>query len=96
MGKTLTQFFKNLGFFGSSTNSSSNGVDELESPSDNWATSRSSSHAVKTMIRTRCGYVSITGNFRSNNEDNLHVDPEGRFFIVADGMGGQSAGEKAP
>ncbi len=47
------------------------------------------------MIRTRCGYVTITGNFRSNNEDNLHVDPEQRFFIVADGMGGQSAGEKA-
>jgi protein phosphatase len=47
------------------------------------------------MIRTRCGYVTITGNFRSNNEDNFHVDPEGRFFIVADGMGGQSAGEKA-
>lgn len=47
------------------------------------------------MIRTRCGYVSITGNFRSNNEDNLHIDPDGRFFIVADGMGGQSAGEKA-
>ncbi len=47
------------------------------------------------MIRTRCGYVTITGNYRSNNEDNLYVDPEGRFFLVADGMGGQSAGEKA-
>jgi len=47
------------------------------------------------MIRTRCGYLTITGNFRSNNEDNLYVDPDGRFFIVADGMGGQSAGEKA-
>ncbi|MCA8999665.1 MAG: serine/threonine-protein phosphatase [Planctomycetaceae bacterium] len=41
------------------------------------------------------GSVSITGNFRGNNEDNFHIDPLGRFFLVADGMGGQSAGEKA-
>ncbi|HBN76202.1 PP2C family protein-serine/threonine phosphatase [Rubinisphaera italica] len=43
----------------------------------------------------RIGQLSITGNYRKNNEDNLHVDEENRFFIVADGMGGQSAGEKA-
>lgn len=43
----------------------------------------------------RWGSVSITGNFRDNNEDNFHVDATGRFFLVADGMGGQSAGEKA-
>ncbi len=41
------------------------------------------------------GSLSITGKFRDNNEDNCHVDPDGRFFLVADGMGGQSAGEKA-
>ena len=41
------------------------------------------------------GHVSITGNFRDNNEDNYHIDPQARFFLVADGMGGQSAGEKA-
>lgn len=41
------------------------------------------------------GAVSITGNFRSNNEDKFLVDEQGRFFIVADGMGGQSAGERA-
>ena len=41
------------------------------------------------------GSVCITGNFRENNEDNLAVDPSGRFFVVADGMGGQLAGEKA-
>ena len=46
-------------------------------------------------IKLRVGVVSITGNFRKNNEDNAHVDPRGRFFIVADGMGGQAAGEKA-
>ena len=47
------------------------------------------------MVNVRIGQVSITGNFRENNEDNFVVDPDGRFYIVADGMGGQSAGEKA-
>ncbi|QDT38459.1 PP2C family protein-serine/threonine phosphatase [Stratiformator vulcanicus] len=46
-------------------------------------------------MRFRCGHLSITGNFRDNNEDSLYVDPECRYFLVADGMGGQSAGEKA-
>lgn len=41
------------------------------------------------------GALSITGNFRSNNEDRFYVDSEGRYFLVADGMGGQSAGERA-
>ena len=43
----------------------------------------------------RWGAVSITGNYRENNEDRCHVDPAARFFLVADGMGGQCAGEKA-
>ena len=43
----------------------------------------------------RWGSVSITGNFRENNEDRCYIDPHGRFFLLADGMGGQSAGEKA-
>lgn len=46
-------------------------------------------------ISLRWGSVSITGNFRENNEDRCLSDPKGRYFIVADGMGGQSAGEKA-
>jgi len=41
------------------------------------------------------GAVSITGNYRENNEDRCHIDPSSRFFLVADGMGGQCAGEKA-
>ncbi len=41
------------------------------------------------------GALSITGNFRENNEDRFFVDPAGRFFLVADGMGGQCAGERA-
>lgn len=47
------------------------------------------------MVRVRTGLVSITGDYRENNEDSAVVDPEQRFFIVADGMGGQAAGEKA-
>ena len=47
------------------------------------------------MVQVHVGNVSITGKFRENNEDLLAVDADGRFFLVADGMGGQSAGEKA-
>jgi protein phosphatase len=43
----------------------------------------------------RWGAVSITGNFRENNEDRCLADSAGRYFLVADGMGGQCAGEKA-
>ena len=43
----------------------------------------------------RFGFLSVTGNFRDNNEDNCCCDPRARFFLVADGMGGQCAGEKA-
>jgi len=47
------------------------------------------------MVELRWGAVSITGQFRENNEDAYVVDSGSRYFIVADGMGGQSAGEKA-
>ncbi len=43
----------------------------------------------------RSGAVCITGTYRENNEDNYLDDPDGRFFLVADGMGGMSAGETA-
>ena len=46
-------------------------------------------------IKLRVGVQSITGRFRKNNEDAAYADPRGRFFLVADGMGGQAAGEKA-
>ena len=48
-----------------------------------------------TPVALKWGSVSITGNFRENNEDRCYIDPAGRYFLVADGMGGQSAGEKA-
>ena len=47
------------------------------------------------MARFSCGSLSITGDFRDNNEDCCVVDPQQRYFLVADGMGGQAAGEKA-
>lgn len=47
------------------------------------------------MLRARWGSKSITGNFRENNEDRCLVHPKGNYFLVADGMGGQMAGEKA-
>ncbi|WP_299464394.1 protein phosphatase 2C domain-containing protein [uncultured Gimesia sp.] len=47
------------------------------------------------MVGIRYGTVSITGNFRENNEDNYYIDSLNKYFLVADGMGGQSAGEKA-
>jgi len=47
------------------------------------------------MFSIRTGHVSITGNYRDNNEDNCYIDSQQRFLIVADGMGGQSAGERA-
>jgi protein phosphatase len=47
------------------------------------------------MVSFRTGCVSVTGNVRENNEDSCRVDEQNRFVIVADGMGGQSAGERA-
>lgn len=35
------------------------------------------------------------GLVRSFNQDHYSIDPEGRFFIVADGMGGHAGGEEA-
>ena len=39
--------------------------------------------------------LSDPGLVRSVNQDNYYVDGEGRFFIVADGMGGHAGGQEA-
>lgn len=39
--------------------------------------------------------LSDQGLVRSANQDAYWIDPEGRFFIVADGMGGHAGGEEA-
>jgi PPM family protein phosphatase len=43
----------------------------------------------------RVGAHTTTGNYRENNEDFYHVGEELGLYIVADGMGGQAAGERA-
>lgn len=39
--------------------------------------------------------LSDPGLLRSSNQDDYYIDPEGRFFIVADGMGGHAGGQEA-
>jgi protein phosphatase len=48
-------------------------------------------------VRLRIGKCSLLGNYRENNEDAVAVREATRITmcIVADGMGGQAAGEKA-
>lgn len=46
-------------------------------------------------FRVRAGQHTSIGNFRDNNEDRMYVDGGRGLYVVADGMGGQVAGEQA-
>jgi protein phosphatase len=46
-------------------------------------------------LKIQYGSHSVVGNYRENNEDRVFADPTLGLFLVADGMGGQLAGEKA-
>lgn len=47
------------------------------------------------MKNRRSAGLTDPGLIRSVNQDSYYIDPEGRFFIVADGMGGHAGGQEA-
>jgi protein phosphatase len=50
---------------------------------------------IPVRIAIGAGVSTRVGSRRANNEDAHYLDPEGRVFVVADGIGGAAAGERA-
>ena len=48
-----------------------------------------------TDLARDCGAVTDTGRVREHNEDRYWIDPERGAFLVVDGVGWQTAGERA-
>lgn len=47
------------------------------------------------MLKRVFSGITDPGLLRSSNQDDYHLDGQGRFFIVADGMGGHAGGQEA-
>lgn len=47
------------------------------------------------MLKRVFSGITDPGLLRSSNQDDYHLDDQGRFFIVADGMGGHAGGQEA-
>lgn len=47
------------------------------------------------MVEYQFAGLTDPGLLRSSNQDDYYIDPKGRFFIVADGMGGHAGGQEA-
>jgi serine/threonine protein phosphatase PrpC len=47
------------------------------------------------MFKSMFSGMTDPGLLRSTNQDDYYLDPQGRFFIVADGMGGHAGGQEA-
>lgn len=47
------------------------------------------------MISRKCSGTTDPGVVRPVNQDSYYIDPQARFYIVADGMGGHAGGQEA-